>query len=72
MLRRVSALKCRKEAQRRCLLVDKFREGVLVHFVGVVKDALDDRNPPWRIWEVSEAVKSCKKSREVTASILQV
>jgi hypothetical protein len=59
-LRRVSALKCRKEVQRRCFLVDKFREGVLVHFVGVVKDELDGRNPPWRIREVPVAIRSCR------------
>jgi hypothetical protein len=37
--------------------VDKFHEGILVHFIGVVKEASDGHNSPWRIREVSRAVR---------------
>ena len=36
-LKRASALKFWKEAHRHCLLVDKFHEGVLVHFTRVLR-----------------------------------
>jgi hypothetical protein len=36
-----------------------------VHFVGIIKEEFDGRNPPWRIHEVSEAVKSCKGARKL-------
>jgi hypothetical protein len=32
----------------------------LVHFAGIVKKELDGRNSPWRIREVSRAVRSCR------------
>jgi hypothetical protein len=64
-IKRASALKCQKEAQRCCLLVDNFCEGVLVHFEGVVKEALDSHNSPWRIHEVPEAIRSCRGAGEL-------
>jgi hypothetical protein len=45
--------------------VDKFLEGILVHFTGVVKEALDGWNSPWRIHEVLRAVRSCRGAGEL-------
>jgi hypothetical protein len=50
------------------LLVDMFCEGILVHFIGVVKEALDGQNSPWRIREVFEVVRSCRGARRITVS----
>jgi hypothetical protein len=37
----------------------------LVHFTGVVKEALDGQNSPWRIHEVSRAVRSYRGERRI-------
>jgi hypothetical protein len=36
-----------------------------VHFVGIVKEEFDDQNSPWRIREVSRAVRSCRGAGEL-------
>jgi hypothetical protein len=45
--------------------VDKFHEAIFVHFVGVVKEASDGHNSPWRIHKVSRAVRSYRGAGEL-------
>jgi hypothetical protein len=37
-----------------------FREEHFVHFAEIIKEEFDGQNPPWRIHEVPEAVRSCR------------
>jgi hypothetical protein len=69
-LRRFSTLKHSKGRRCKvtCKKINSIR-GYCVHFVGVVKEALDGRNSPRGIHEVSRTVRSCRGARRFTGSV---